>query len=43
MSVMITLERPDSADAIVLMGEGTPRLPSFAGPILSAQLVPTSR
>jgi tetraacyldisaccharide 4'-kinase len=30
------------ADAIVLMGEGAPRLPPFAGPILSAHLVPTS-
>lgn len=30
------------ADAIVLMGEGAPRLPSFAGPILSAHLVPAT-
>lgn len=29
-------------DAIVLMGEGSPPLPSFAGPILSAHLVPTA-
>jgi len=30
------------ADGIVLMGEGTPQLPAFAGPILSACLVPTA-
>jgi len=30
------------ADGIVLMGEGAPRLPTFAGPILSAHLVPTA-
>jgi len=30
------------ADAIVLIGEGAPPLPSFAGPILSARLVPTA-
>jgi tetraacyldisaccharide 4'-kinase len=30
------------ADAIVLMGEGMPSLPSFAGPILCARIVPTA-
>ncbi len=30
------------ADGIVLMGEGAFRLPSFAGPILSARIVPTA-
>jgi tetraacyldisaccharide 4'-kinase len=30
------------ADAIVLMGEGAPRLPAFSGPILSARIVPTA-
>jgi tetraacyldisaccharide 4'-kinase len=30
------------ADGIVLMGQGTPPLPPFAGPILSARLVPTA-
>jgi tetraacyldisaccharide 4'-kinase len=30
------------ADGIVLMGQGAPPLPSFAGPILSAHLVPTA-
>ena len=30
------------ADAILLMGEGAPRLPTFAGPILSTRLVPTA-
>ena len=30
------------ADAIVLMGEGTPELPAFAGPILRAHLVPAA-
>jgi len=30
------------ANGIVLMGEGTPSLPSFAGPIISANIVPTA-
>ena len=30
------------ADGIVLMGEGAPRLPTFAGPTLSARIVPTA-
>ena len=30
------------ADGIVLMGEGAPSLPSFAGPILSARIMPTA-
>ena len=30
------------ADAVVLMGDGTPALPPFAGPILRAHIVPTA-